>query len=207
MVYFFMSNWSYLLEDNMQFWKPYLPSFATAIRDHLDAGKVFLGRAKAKGSGQRVFGFLDNTIVPTSRLGYGPVSEGEGTSRICPMLQRAFCSGWENLHGLKWQTVDLPNGMFFNIWGPVSCSHSDLNTLSDSNLISSLELLQEDKPIKYCVYGDSAYTDVPNKLYVQSPIKSSGDGSLKSRYVSINNGMSNARNLIEWNYGVNGDLW
>ena len=30
---------------------------------------------------------------------------------------------------MKWQTLDLPNGMNMHVWGPVSLRHNDIWTL------------------------------------------------------------------------------
>ena len=52
------------------------------------------------------FGFIDSTVPlrPISRPGNG---------------QRVVCNGHKRVHGLKFQSIALPNGLIGNIFGPV----------------------------------------------------------------------------------------
>ena len=50
------------------------------------------------------FGFIDETVRPISRPGTG---------------QRVVYNGHKMIHGLKFQSVTLPNGLTGNIFGPV----------------------------------------------------------------------------------------
>lgn len=50
------------------------------------------------------FGFIDGTVRPISRPGTG---------------QRVVYNGHKRVHGLKFQSVTLPNGLIGNIFGPV----------------------------------------------------------------------------------------
>ena len=63
----------------------------------------------------------------------------------------------EKLHGLKWQTIDLPNGMNFHVYGPISVRRNDLTSARWSQIDAKLHLLQVNDEYKYVVYGDSAY--------------------------------------------------
>ena len=121
---FMVENWAYLLQDNLAFWKPYLPEFAEKIRAKLDQKGVHFPPGSF-----RVFGFTDNTMNATCRPGGGPTRTGEDAPRADPLIQRAWYNGWKKLHGMKWQTVDLPNGMNMHVWGPVSIRHNDIWTL------------------------------------------------------------------------------
>jgi hypothetical protein len=108
-------------------------------------------------SGFRVFGFIDNTIIATSRPGTGPVESGPGSRRKNTLIQRSFYNGWKKCHGIKFQTIDLPNGMNGYISGPFSCRRNDLYTLNVSLTNEKFEELQNDQMIQYKAYGDSAY--------------------------------------------------
>ena len=66
----------------------------------------------------------------------------EGMPRNDKEIQKAYYNGWKKFHGLKWQTVDLPNGLIFNAFGPVSCRHNDLYTLEHSNINEKIRLCQ-----------------------------------------------------------------
>ena len=78
--------------------------------------------------GFRIFGFIDNTIIATGRPGGGPIKSGIGSERKNPLIQRLFYNGWKKCHGLKFQTIDLLNGMNAHVFGPLSCRHNDLYT-------------------------------------------------------------------------------
>ena len=58
----------------------------------------------------RVFGYLDTTHVKTCRPGAGPVENGDRREDAYD-LQRAFCLTYLKAHGLKVQSICLPNGM------------------------------------------------------------------------------------------------
>lgn len=64
------------------------------------------------------FGFIDGTVRPISRPGNG---------------QRIVYNGHKRVHGLKFQSIALPNGLIGNIFGPVG---KNLNILLNINKIS-----------------------------------------------------------------------
>jgi hypothetical protein len=74
----------------------------------------------------RVFAFIDNTMNATCRPGGGPARDGAHAPRNDPEIQRAWYNGWKKVHGLKWQTIDLPNGMNLKVDGPFSVRDNDL---------------------------------------------------------------------------------
>jgi hypothetical protein len=101
------------------------------------------------------------------------------------------------LHGLKFQTIDLPNGMNAHIWGPCSVRHNDLWTLGQSNLNDVVAGPQAGLPIQYVIYGDSAYMH----LY-ESHIRARHNYDPLTARESIENRiMSSLRETIEWDYG------
>ena len=182
---FMIYNWAYLLLNNHQYWKEFLPQSAEALRVKLATLPTIQYRqyypAADEPGGFSIFGFIDNTLLAMSRPG-GPMGDGEQAPRLDPMIQRAWWTGWKKLHGLKWQTVTMANGMEFDVWGPVSVRHNDLFTLHHSRILEKLAALQEDMELKFKIYGDSAYDD--DELLV------SGAGR----------GMSSERESIEWRY-------
>ena len=54
--------------------------------------------------GKNPLGFIDGTVRPISRPGNG---------------QRIVHNGHKRVHGLKFQSIALPNGLIGNIFGPV----------------------------------------------------------------------------------------
>ena len=97
-------------------------------------------------------------------------------------MQQYFWTGWKKLHGLKWQTCLLVNGMDFEVWGPASVRRNDNFTLHRSNIEDKLHELQMGNELKFRVHGDSAYTVTD---YIVS-----GGGK----------GMAAVRETIEWSY-------
>jgi hypothetical protein len=142
-VKFVSSSWGYLVENNLPFWLPYLPSFAESIRNKCLEKGCFFPQHDNPNNGFNVSCFLDDTMNKTCRTAGGPAAPGVNAPRNDPLIQRAFYNGWAKTHGLKWQTCDGPNGMTLHAWGGVSLRHNDLETLRDSNLNNLLAQLQQ----------------------------------------------------------------
>jgi len=133
---FMITNWGYLITNNRNYWLDELPKSAESIRVKLSTlaneGYRQFHPPLGEPNGFSVFGFIDNTLFAMSRPGGGPIGEGEQAPRFPKELQRAWYTGWKKLHGLKWQTVVMANGMDFEVWGPVSVRHPDSFTLRRS---------------------------------------------------------------------------
>ena len=180
---FMISNWGYLILNNRSYWLPWLEASANSIRMKLQtlANEEYRQYYDVE-DGFRVAMFIDNTILAMCRPGGGPLSGGEQAPRLPPEIQEAFWTGWKKLHGLKWQTLILANGMDFEVWGPASVRHNDNFTLHRSNILAKLHTLQLGQPIQYCAFGDSAYS--PDEYIL------SGGGR----------GMASVRESVEWTY-------
>ena len=50
----------------------------------------------------------------------------------------------EKSHCIKWQCVDLANGMNMHVFGGISLRHNDLTALELSNINNKLAQLQEE---------------------------------------------------------------
>jgi len=117
-VSYFVHNWGYLIQDNIEYWVPSLPYFSECIRNKLlDYGCAFPHSYVV--GGFNVFGFIDNVVYPTCRPGSGPSRDGVRAPRYNPLIQRSFYNGWKSQHGIKYQTIGLPNGLMFHTWGPI----------------------------------------------------------------------------------------
>ena len=197
-------NWGYLLLDNMQFWKPYIPQCAEAIRQKLlrEPYNCYF-EPPGQEAGFNIFGFIDNTMNATCRPGGGPTRDGTNAPRNDPLIQRAWYNGWKKVHGMKWQTIDLPNGMNFHVYGPVSLRHNDLYTLHHSQIDQKLDELFAGDVYRYAIYGDSAYL-----IYGLNNIRARHDNLHNTpREVLENKSMSSCRECIEWDYGDVGKMW
>lgn len=104
-----VNQWGYLLTNNTKFWAPYMAECAEAIREKCREKGCYFTPDFC------VFGFIDNTMNSTCRPGGGPARDGVNMPRNDPLIQEAWYNGWKKLHGIKWQTADLPNGMNFHV--------------------------------------------------------------------------------------------
>ena len=74
---------------------------------------------------QGVWGFIDCTVQPICRPSYH---------------QRQVYNGHKHFHGLKYQAVMLPNGLFGHLYGPIEGRHNDAFTLAESGLMDECVL-------------------------------------------------------------------
>jgi hypothetical protein len=189
-----IQNWLFLITNHEQFWLSKLPIMAEAIRKKMEnLGSIFPSAYEENGF--NIFGFIDCNCLVTCRPGGGPVTDGRNAGRNDPLIQRAFYNGWKKHHGYKFQTVDLPNGMNFNVWGPVSLRHNDLFTFYESGINAKIAAVQQNFPLQFKIYGDSAYAPL-------------WDSHIMARFenpdnleVLHNKNMSSCRECIEWDYG------
>lgn len=135
-----------------------------------------------KGSPQNnCFGFLDGTTRPISRRGNG---------------QRIAYNGHKRVHGLKFQSIALPNGLKGNIFGPVEGRKHDAGMLADSghrNDVGNLAFSLAGQP---CVYRDPAYQGL--RIHVQAPCH---QGRLTQQMEDYNKAMGELRVYVEWLFG------
>ena len=94
---------------------------------------------------ETVWGFIDGTLCKTR----------------CPSLfQKLMYSGHKRCHGIKFQSVATPDGLFASMYGPVSGNRHDSFLLSNSGLLNKLqEFMPDDAPediaaVIYSLYGD-----------------------------------------------------
>ena len=170
---FIIGHHRHLLRDTLRCWVNDFPNFARAIR-----AAVAVPDAQ-----ENVVGFVDGTLRPNCRPG------GHDD------LQRQLYSGHKRTHGLKWQGLMLPNGIIADLYGPYPGRRHDSFLLGDSMLNDRLQLWQQNEPVQYKVYGDSAYP-------VQSHISRGHKGvALTEAQQRENRDMSAARICVEWGFG------
>jgi len=151
------SNFLHLIDSHEGFWLPRLPEFAEAIRFKLiQLGDLTHGSSYEPG-GFNVFGFIDCVGISTCRPGSGPLWDGSGAPRKDPLIQRSMYNGWKKNHGVKYQTVDLPCGLHWNVWGPESIKWNDIDTWEHSKATEKIRDCQAGMALKFKVYGDGAY--------------------------------------------------
>ena len=166
-VDFIWSRFSHLLED-VSIWEDDLSFFARAIWG-------VIGRY------QNCWGFIDGTIRAMCRPSYA---------------QQLGYSGHKRKHGIKFQSIALPNGLIGYLWGPVLGRRHDAHMLDDSNLLNELRQMMVRIGSTYCIYGDPAY---PLSPVLQCPFRGA---ALTVNQRLFNRDMSAARVTVEWLFGI-----
>eukprot|EP00732_Lithocolla_globosa_P004508 Lithocolla_globosa_v1_NODE_4190_length_1490_cov_177.452265.p1 type:complete len:196 gc:universal NODE_4190_length_1490_cov_177.452265:669-1256(+) len=112
-------------------------------------------------------------------------------------------SGWLGVHGLKWQTLQFPNGMAGDIFGPSSIRHNDRWLQRESELNERLVEVQAGQAVQFSAYGDAEYV-------LQSNIKRRHGRKglvLPPRLQEEDDGMKKVRIGCEWDYAVTANLY
>ena len=129
-------------------------------------------------------------------------------------------NGHKRVHGVKFQSVALPNGIIGNMYGPIGKGNGILNypserdlylflffiegrrhdaaMLADSNLLQDMQRYAfSPGPVgrPLCVYGDPAY---PLRVHLQTPFRNM---ILTPQMVNFNKAMSSVRVSVEWLFG------
>ena len=149
-----------------------------------------------------LFALIDDT-VDGSRVPFsGPSGDYEGAPRkdFYMDAQESIYSGYKKEHGIKLETVYLPNGITA-LFGPVSCRQNDRGTLLLSNLDRFLELIQAHlPPHERCMaFGDSIFRGLLQCITTYYRVIA--PNVLSSEEMKINAAFRAARIPIERNYG------
>ncbi len=132
---------------------------------------------------ENVIGFIDGTLIENCRP-----SEN----------QQLLYNGKDKIHGLKYQSLMLPNGLTANLYGPVVGSRHDSILLGRSGLVDHFRgrLVNNQQVV---TYADKAYalSDV-----VITPFR----GVRQDQVEAFFNGAMNAcRSCVEWGFGGTGN--
>ena len=107
----------------------------------------------------RCVGFIDDTSIVTCRPGESMQESGEITEDI----QRAFYSGFIRRHGLKAQTIFLPDGMVGSVW-IASLRNNDNGMFNMSNMgdyllevLPTMPNCGPDRNVHYALYCDMIF--------------------------------------------------
>ena len=145
----------------------------------------------------RLFGFLDDTCVYTQRPGAGPVGGGDHAPRReeAHDEQRAFYSGYMKKHGLKFQHLLLPNGLYGSVWGS-SLAHNDTGILNMSGLVDYLQDVLEWIP------GTNLYPALyADGIFPRTPVVVGRDMDEDDRQIRIDRRCNSLRQSIKLMYG------
>ena len=149
-----------------------------------------------------IFGFIDCSIYRIERPYSGPDGDYIGAPRKerYYQFQRAVYTRQKKLHGIKVETVLLPNGIS-TISGPYSARPHDVGgVLNMSGLDQFLFVIQQGNEHMYSAFGDAPY----NAGYLQcvrSYFRAAPGGQLTPYQEVCNNRIKPCREAIEWSYG------
>ena len=143
---------------------------------------------KTEGLMDCMWGFIDGTIRRTARSLYH-----QWTIYTC----------FKKCHGVKFQSVTVPEGFIACLQGPWPSKTPNACMLCDSGLIEKLE---ENMPangngVVYAMYGDLAYAQ---SIYLLCGFHKPPTGSDKAQF---NRAMSSIRITVEWGFGDVVEKW
>ncbi|XP_037044424.1 uncharacterized protein LOC119080269 [Bradysia coprophila] len=127
---------------------------------------------------KRCFGFIDGTVRAVCR----PIDD-----------QREFYNGHKRVHSIKYQSIMLPNGIIFNMFGSVVGRRHDGHMLARSKTVAKLERKFRGWENPPHLYGDAGYP-LSKELIV--PFK----GRLTKKQQTVNKRMSRLRVSVEWGF-------
>ena len=130
---------------------------------------------------ESVWGFIDGTLRKTCRPSY---------------FQKLMYSGHKRCHGIKFQSIVTPDGLFASMYGPVNGNRHDSFLLSTSGLLEKLQAFMPDLPgtVVFSLYGDPAY---PQSIYIFGGYKNPLNGSAHALW---NTTMSKVCEVVEWGF-------
>jgi len=112
-----------------------------------------------------IFAFIDDSINHISTPFSGPRRDYKGAARRAEYAnaQQAFYTGYIKAHGIKVETVFLPNGLC-TLFGPVSARRANAGIAAMSNLNAYLVLIQRGQffspagtEVLFSAFGDCAF--------------------------------------------------
>ena len=172
MKYFFQTvhlNFSdkLLSGDYMMKWTSCFSSFSERIRNRL----CFLSDydivdENINQNYKNIMSFIDCNVTRINRPGAGPkgIKFNGYKYRDMTDLQRAVFNKYKSDHGIKYQSIEAPNGLCLYLYGPCSNVNHDSNILNQSKIDEIFEecnldlgIAEDDVSESFKTYGDSAY--------------------------------------------------
>lgn len=154
-----------------------------------------------------VFGFIDDSIEEVSVPYSGPDGDFEEAGRrpLYEDAQRSVYNGWKHVHGIKVETIYLPNGIS-TVYGPESCRENDLGTLNHSGLDNFLGLVQANTPPnnRFFGFGDGIFRGLH---HIKTYYRAAPGVALLQAALLLNSAFKAARIIIEHNYGLSSTVF
>jgi hypothetical protein len=149
---------------------------------------------KSAGAVTTCFGLIDGTVhfITRPRI-KGRVRRVRNNNNI----QRAVYNGHKRHHGIKFQSIVLPDGIVAQMFGPVEGRRHDATLLKLSKIDQKMHLL----PPRSFVYGDQAYQVRP---WLLSPYRGLNKPHYQRRW---NRAMRTVRISVEHGFKIITTLW
>ena len=143
---------------------------------------------KTNGLMDCVWGFIDGTIRKTARPVYH---------------QRSVYMRFKKCHGVKFQSVTVPDGYIAYLMGPRPAQTHDARMLRESQLLDELQAIMPPNAdtAVYALYGNLAYAQ---SIYLLVGFRKPPTGSDEAMF---NRHMSSVRITVEWGFGDIVDKW
>ena len=137
----------------------------------------------------RCIGLLDGTFIEIPR----PTGEN---------VQRQMYNRYYRSHGIKFQSVVVPNGLLFNLHGPNAGRFSDSRILCKSGLMADMAELSQLAGEHYVLYADCAYALEPHLLrgLKRNMLRTQEDRDFQAA-------MNAPRTSVEWGFGEVAQDW
>ena len=134
---------------------------------------------KTRGIANNIWGFIDGTMRKTCRPIYH---------------QRLVYTQFKKCHGLKFQSVLIPDGFIACLYGPVPAKTHDARLLRESQLVEQLQaVMPEDGTNQiFALYGDLAYAQ---NAYVLGGFRNAAPNSDEAAYNRL---LSSVHITVEW---------
>ena len=133
-----------------------------------------------------IWGFIDGTVRRTCRPTY---------------FQQRTYSGHKRHHGLKFQSVVTPDGLYGHFFGPTNGNRHDSFMLGESGLLPPLAQHMAGLEAPFSLYGDPAY---PQSALLFGGFRNPPDGSDRALF---NTAMSKVRESVEWGFAQIVTTW
>ena len=143
---------------------------------------------KTRGIATNIWGFIDSTIRKTCRPIYH---------------QHLVYTRFKKCHGLKFQSVLIPDGFIACLYGPVPAKTHDARLLCESQLLEQLQTVMPEDGINpiYALYGDLAYAQ---SAYVVGGFRNVDTNSDEAAYNRL---LSSVCITVEWGFAELIEHW
>lgn len=113
-------------------------------------------------------------------------------------IKKLVFNGHKRVHGFKFQSIVIPNGLISHLYGPIEGHHHDAGMLRESNILAQMANHMTSPDGHICsVNGDPAYPLGDGYI-----IPLYRGGAISRNQMIFNKRMSAIRICVEWAFGT-----